>query len=287
MYRLCCAVYLALAVSAAAHAHEFWIEPSRFEVAASDRIVADLRVGQYFKGNSQVYLPNAFVSFTVTDPAGTRPVTGRIGDLPAVSMPAERSGLHVLAYHSTPSSITYSSFEKFESFTRKQGIEWVIEAHRRRGLPEKDVTESFTRYAKTLIRVGNGDGSDRAEGLPFELVAETNPYTNVPDDDMTVRLLLKGEPHADAQITVFRKFIGCEATRLTLHTDADGRARIPRKTGGRFLVNAVYMREPAPESDAAWESLWASLTFRLPENTGDGEEEPCDSAAGSPETSIR
>lgn len=286
MYRLLWTVYFLLVLPAAAGAHEFWIEPTRFEVSQTEDIIANLRVGQYFKGNNQVYLPDTFVSFTVTDLDGTRPVKGRIGDLPAVRIPAGRNGLHILAYHSTPSSVTYSSYDKFRDFARKHGFEWVIEAHQRRGLPTTDITESYTRYAKSLVKVGDGTGRDESVGMPFELVAETNPYTDL-SDDITVRLLRLQKPQAGARISVFRKFVGCDATRTTVITDADGRANIPTGPGGRFLVNAVHIQAPGPRGYTPWESLWASLTFMLPKISSAAESEKCESSRGTTEGTIR
>jgi len=262
------AVHLLLLFPAVAGAHEFWIEPRQFQVPGSEHIVADLRVGEYFKGNSQVYLPQSFVSFTVTDGAGTRPVDGTPGDLPAGKIPTKREGLHVIAYQSTPSSISYETLADLEDFADKQGLEWVVGEHRRRGLPETDITESYTRFAKSLVQVGGGSGRDRAVGLPFELVARTSPYTSIGESDITVKLLWRGEPHADAQITVFRKRAGCKTTRTTVQTDGKGLATVPGDDGGRLLVNAVHMKEPSQRvretTDALWHSLWTSLTFKLP-----------------------
>lgn len=273
MYRLRWAVYLLTMVSAAADAHEFWIEPSRFRIAPSDAIVADLRVGQYFKGNSQVLAPYKFVSFRVIDPAGSRPISGRLGDIPAVDVATRKPGLHVLAYRSTATSTTYVDFEKFQSVARNEGVDWVIDEHQRRGLPQTEIKEAYTRYAKTLIQVGDGGGRDRALGMPLELVAETNPYDGLPGGTVMVRLLWRDRGHGDAQITVFRKLAGCEATRSTVRTDAEGRAAIPVGPGGRILLNAVHMMEPSARireqmRDVHWESQWASLTYGLPEQVG-------------------
>lgn len=280
MYGLRFSVYLLAAVATCANAHEFWIEPARFTVVESDPIVADLRVGQYFKGDSQVLYPYKFVSFDVIDTAGSRPITGRLGDLPAVNIQTERPGLHVLAYRSTPSSVAYSDFEQFQSFARKHGAGWAIDEHLRRDLPMTDIKEAYTRYAKSLVQVGDGGGRDRAVGMPLELVAETNPYAGKEDADVAVRLLWRDQGYADAQITVFRKFVGCEATSTTVRTDAEGRVTIPVESGGRFLLNAVHMMEPSVETrqrirDVEWESLWASLTYELPEQDG-GEAAGCE-----------
>lgn len=268
MYVFRLSVYVLLAIPPGAAAHEFWIEPSRFELAVASKLVADIRVGQYFKGNSGVFIPEKFVSFSLIDPGGARPVTGRLGDLPAVNMPTVREGLHVLAYHSTPESITYSDFGKFEDFAHKEGLDWVLDDHLRRGLAKTGITEAYTRYAKSLIQVGDGAGGDRALGMPLELVAETNPYTDASNTDIVVRLLWHGEGLPDGQISIFYKRESCKTVRTVLHTDAEGRAGIPRRDGGRFLLNSVHMIEPSAGTlqrvDAAWESLWASLTYELP-----------------------
>jgi hypothetical protein len=279
MYALRRAVYLFAFVTTVAHAHEFWIEPSYFKVAPGERIVADLRVGRYFKGDSQVLFPAKFVSFDIIDAAGSRPVSGRLGDIPAATVTTQRAGLHVLAYRSTHSSVIYEDFAKLENFARAEGVEWVIDEHRRRGLPETGIKEAYTRYAKTLVQVGDGAGEDRPLGLPLELVAETNPYTSQPGDDIDVHLLWRNESDAGTQIAIFRKFKGCGATRTAVRTDSEGRAAIPWGTGGRVLLNAVHVIEPGAETlehvpGAVWESFWASLAFGLPENRNEGE--PCD-----------
>lgn len=252
-----------------AHAHEFWIEPTRFKITDADKIVANIRVGQYFKGNDYTFVPDKFVAFSITDSSGKRAVSGRLGDLPAVNEAPLRPGLQILTYHSTPTTLQYSDFEKFARFARKEGIAWVVDAHKRRGLPANSFTEAYTRYAKSLVQVGDVAGEDQPVGMPFELVAETNPYTAQPADDIWVKLLWRGQALADAQISVFRKPEGCQAGKSLVFTDADGRASIPRGAGGRFLLNAVHMIEPSAETassnGAVWHSLWASLVFELPE----------------------
>lgn len=265
------AVYLLAAVSTAAGAHEFWIDPVQFRVDAGERIAADLRVGQQFKGDALVYLPSRIVRFSVIGPDGTRPVDGTIGDQPAASIETGPEGLYVLAYQSTSSQVTYDDMAEFEGFLRTHGLEWVKAAHRERGLSETDIKEAFSRYAKSLVAVGDGAGNDRVVGLPLELVAETNPYRQPPGDGVTVRFLWRGEPMADAEIHVFYKPAGCDVTRTEVMTDDDGRARVPAGPGGRILVNAVHMKEATRmellDTGAVWHSLWASLTFELPEPT--------------------
>ncbi len=249
-------------------AHEFWIEPTHFEISTTEKLVANLNVGQHFKGNPQSFIPDKFVELSITDSRGNRAVSGRLGELPAVNVPVQRAGLHILTYQSRPQSAVYEDFAKFERFATKEGNAWVLDEHKRRGLSRRNVTEAYTRYAKALVQVGDAAGADRIMGMPLELVLETNPYADSTGEDVAVTLLWQGKGLASAQISVFRKYGGCDATRSTVATDDNGRALVPRSDGGRFLLNAVHVIEPTPRTlediNAVWESLWASTTFELP-----------------------
>lgn len=254
---------LSALIGRAAQAHEFWIEPVRFEVAAGELLQAHVRVGQQMKGDSLPYIPQGFATFDLTVGATTRPVTSRLGDVPAVSEIAQPEGLLIFSYVSNDSQLTYTEPGKFEHFLEYEGIEWVKAEHARRGLPALGFTEAYQRFAKSLVKVGDGNGRDRALGLKFELVVETNPYTDR-DRDIVVQLLRQGRPFPAARINVFRRHHG-EIGRTPFTTDAEGRIRVPRRGApGVYLLNAVHMTEPAANDyGIVWKSLWASTTFEV------------------------
>lgn len=258
-----------LSLSFSALAHEFWIEPLDFRLERGGSVVANLKVGENMKGDIFPYLPQRFVEFSISGPQGERSVKEPLGAVPAANERALGSGLHILAYHSTPSRVSYESFEKFETFLQEENLEGIVEAHRRRGLPDAGFTEAFTRYAKALVQVGDGAGQDAAIGMPFELVAETNPYADKVKNRLTVRLLWQGQGMADTQIKVFRQTEPGEVDVSKVTTDAEGRATVASEEGGIFLLSAVHMVEPSREvaqnTRAVWQSLWASLTFQVKE----------------------
>lgn len=274
-YRHLWLLFMTFLFPVSAGAHEFWIEPLRFAVAADDRIVANLHVGKYFKGNAQSFIPQKFAEFSVTDSSGKRTVSGRLGDLPALDQPVRHPGLQIIAYRSRPQSATYEDFSKFERFAQREGNLWLIDAHKQRGLSRRNVTEAYTRYAKSLVQAGDAAGSDTAVGFPLELLLDANPYRGDGEGDIEVSLLWQGEGLSSAQISVYQKSGGCEARRATVVTDASGHALVPRGSGGRFLLNAVHVMEPSTETlqdiNAVWESLWASITFELPPDADPGE----------------
>lgn len=263
-YRKALALLLFVLAAQSAGAHESWVEPALFHVQVADDITADLRVGRDLKGNRYFYNPDEFTRLELVDSGGSRPIKGRLGDLPAVKINATRDGLHTLIYESTAFSITYKDYATFENFITREGLDRVLRAHEARGLPDKGFTERYWRFAKALIKVGDGAGQDRAAGMRLELIALTNPYTVASNTDIEVQLLWLGRPLASTQVSVHRKSGDAKAVRSTLRSNDEGKVVVPRGEGGRFLLNAVHMIEP-PENSAGlvWESLWASMMFEV------------------------
>ena len=115
--------------------------------------------------------------------------------------------------------------------------------------------------------MGDGAGADAEVGLVTEIVAEANPYTDDMSGGFPIRVLYNGAPRADAQVELFARPPSGEV-EVSLHrTDADGRVTLPVRPGYSYLADAVVLRpmEPQAEKDPVWESLWASLTFAVPE----------------------
>ena len=265
--RLLLALIVAL-VALPAHAHELWIDPHTYRPAAGDPIVADLTNGENFEGNHLVYLPHLFDRFEIISGDEVAGVTGRLGDQPALNQPTSGTGLHIVVYQSRAETLNYAKFEKFESFAVHKGYPDIAARHVARGLERIRLKEVYTRYSKSLIGVGAARGQDRRLGLETELVALENPYTDTVADGLDVQLFFGDAPRAGAQIELFDKAPD-GTVRLTVHeTDAQGRATLPVTPGHTYMVNAVALREPDQRHArhrAAWETLWANLTFAVPE----------------------
>lgn len=255
-------VAYALTAPTVAAAHEYWIEPLQFRLAADTDIVANLKLGERFKGNIYPFVPQHSLSTWLVNADATRPWGAQIGDIPAVRETPGPPGLHVLAYHSTAARLSYTEPGKFAKFLEESGLTWALEEHRRRGLPDVGFDEAFSRCAKALVQSGDGDGDDVVVGMPIELVAGANPYTLPADASvLPVTLLWQGRPLADAQITVFRDRDGIAVEKV--RTAPDGTASIPLGGGGRFLLNAVHIVPWDELPSDAWHSYWASLTFAI------------------------
>ncbi|WP_420396265.1 DUF4198 domain-containing protein [Nioella sp.] len=247
-------------------AHEFWIEPLEFAVGSDDPLEARLRVGQSFDGVSLSYLTRNFTRFDLAFGAEVTAVEGRLGQNPALDVDDHGAGLAVVLYETTDSTLTYDEWDRFLRFAEHKDFPDIEARHLGRGLPMTGFVESYSRHAKSLIAVGDGEGQDREYGLRTEFVALANPYTDDLSDGFPVQLFLEGTPRAYAQVELFDRDAEGEVT-ITLHrTDAEGRAVLPVEPGHAYLVDAVTLLEVEPTADSAavWHTLWASLTFEVP-----------------------
>ena len=248
------------------HAHEFWLEPQNYQADPGGLVQVDIRNGQDFEGLSLSWFDPRVDKTIVLEGEETRTYKGLPGDLPAISVKTGEK-LIVLSYASALSKLTYDSWDKVKSFVQDKDFPWFFDRHAARGLPEDGVTEGYWRFSKTLIAGGKGIGSDGDTGMETEFVAVTNPYTDG-GKNFTARLLYRGAPRPDARVELWEKRDG--EVRKTIHrTDTKGLVSVPVRPGSSYMMDAVVLREPA--SDAAkeagvmWESLWANLTFAVPE----------------------
>ncbi len=255
-------LFLLLLLAAPAGAHEYWIEPASFRPSVGQKVPLRLVVGQDFRGESQIFLPALFDRYAVVGPGGEQVVTGTAGDDPAGHFTPTRLGLHVVVFHSNLATVNFDSRAEFERYLDKEGLEHV------RSLPDyerlvnrKIIRERYSRNAKSLVNVGPATVADRVVGLPLELVAERNPAVGGQHGDFPVRLMHKGKPLSGALVIAFQRT--SPVTRITARTDANGRALLPLRKPGLWLVSAVHLA-PAPRlAREEWESRWTSLTFEL------------------------
>ncbi len=256
---------LVLLITGPSLAHEFWLDPEDFTLETGQELNVDIRVGQNFSGNAYSFNPQSHFDFSITDSAGKHPIDGRLGDRPSVQLVPENSGLLVLNHFSISQRVTYDEAGKFESFIASKGLDWVLEQHRARGLPDTGFSEGYTRFAKSLVAVDGGAGQDSLTGMPFELLALANPYTDDISNGLPVQLFYNGVPMPNIQIDIFNRTEG-GITKTHVNTDANGRAIIPVQNGV-YLINAVHMILPTSEeiqrTSAVWHSLWASMTFEI------------------------
>ncbi len=264
--RLVAGAALWMTVAVAASAHEFWIEPLDYQVAPDAPLVAEIKVGDKLQGATFAYVPPNFRRFDVVVDGEVIAVEGRAGDKPALNMVVDREGLATVVHVTKDYNLTYKDRATFERFCKHKDIEWACRAHDTRGLDPDVVREMYTRFAKSLVALGDGVGSDVELGLETEIVAEANPYTDDLSGGFPVRVMYEGAPRADVQVELFDKAPDGTVEVRLYRTDDAGRAMLEVTPGHAYLVDAVKMLEVPVKGDGpAWQSRWASLTFAVPE----------------------
>lgn len=251
-------------------AHEFWLGPLDYTLEPGQKMQVEIRIGQDFKGNEFSFNPNQFFDYSLTDFTGKTAIDGRLGDMPSVEMVPPNEGLIVLNHFSTAMLLNYKDDGKFEGFLDSAGLDWVLEKHIERGLPLFGFGEAYTRFAKSLVAVGTGVGSDVATGMPLELVALANPYTDEIANGLPVRLLWHGVGLPNIKIKVFHRLPDGETVEQSyVTTNRSGLVSIPNNGPGDYLISGVHMIQPTQEdterTGAEWHSLWASMTYAISE----------------------
>ena len=256
--------------------HEYWVEPIAYELKRGDSINANMKNGTDFRGTSYPYISSEIVTFEATTSAGKTPITGRDGDRPAVALKTSSNGLHAVSFFNTASTIVFNDYEKFKSYFVSEGAEKLITRHEELGFPKEKIKEVYSRCAKALVQVGDADAQDLDQhtGMPAELIALQNPYALEAGKPIQVKMTWMEKPYGNAQVRVFEK-LGEDAdgkpvvTETRPRTNKDGIISFIPKAGAEYLLSSVVIidnKSPffMEDTDAHWESYWASLTFKSP-----------------------
>ena len=243
--------------------HDFWIEPSTFTPKLGSPAHIRLMIGEDFKGDSLPRDPSHIEKFLLAGPGGESPIVGLSGSEPAGYVRFEFPGLHVIGYRSRDRSVTLEA-DQFESYLAEEGLEEIVRLRAREGKTQQRVRETFSRCAKSLVVASQLDSEAVGLRLGFtlELLTEKNPYSLAAGQALPVRLLYEGEPLKGARIAALSK--EKPEQKLMVRSDPEGRVLLHLPRGRTWLLKAVHM-VPAPKgSGADWESIWASLTFKIP-----------------------
>ncbi|MEM9269945.1 MAG: DUF4198 domain-containing protein, partial [Pseudomonadota bacterium] len=237
-------------------------EAESYQIGSGQQIVARTFNGEDFEGLELSYSGREYERSGIVGPVGDSKLFGTNGDRPAISSRPQGDGLHVVWHRSPIANINYPTMEKFTTFLTNQRLDAALEEHNARGFPTENIKESYFRYVKLLMAVGEATGEDQPLGMTYELVAIDNPYTT--EGPTRFKVLGRGVPQPSVPTYAFHKAPDGTVEKLLFETDGDGVFEVPKRDGS-FMINAVQI-VPAPASiseatGAVWVTLWASLTY--------------------------
>jgi uncharacterized GH25 family protein len=257
------AAIVLLLVAAAAIAHETWLVPGRFAVAAGAELRFDLSSGMEFPELDHAIKPERVES------SGCRLAMKTTSPLAAA--PADKSLRFTVRLVGTGTATVWVTLKpRMIELTEKQVTEYFDEigasaAVRKawsEGGPGRRWRELYTKHAKTIVRVGAlaDDRSWREPvGQRLEIVPESDPTALRAGDKLLVRVLKDGKPIAGFAVNPIHDRKHIDGPRLT---GEDGRVSVELTSSGRWLLSGTDLRRSSREN-VDWESDFATLTLEV------------------------
>lgn len=247
-----------------AFAHDYWLQPDKFFVAA--KAPATLRLYLGHEGTNVVerpYQKKMTLRFELVSADSTRDLKqgAKNNAKPARQIKSLPAGTHWAVLKRDVSHITLKP-AKFTSYLKHEGLERIIKARAEAGESKKAGRERYGRYLKCLLQAGDkrDDTWKRVLKLKLEIVPLSNPASLKPGGSLQVRVLFEGQPLPGSAIFCIQKSDG-KATMQSTKTDKAGVAKFAVKSKGAYLVRLVHMRRTKSSKRADWESFWGAMAF--------------------------
>ena len=248
-------------------AHDFWIQPQRFQAAVGTPFPANFLVGhaafrqRWGLGADHIPLLADIVGAKRRDIRGDLTTGG--GRVDFVTR-FETPGLHVLAMQSTYALSDLPAL-RFDDYAKAEGLALVIATRNRSGATKPNGRERYSRRAKALIQVGDQTAANQqlathAVGLKLEIVPERNPYALDATRMLPLRVMYKGRrlPGATVKLTSLEFDAKPLATAVT---DRTGHASLRVPPVGTWLVNVIWSEPVRGDPKVDFDTTFSSLTF--------------------------
>jgi uncharacterized GH25 family protein len=241
-------------------AHDTWILPSRSRVSPGRDVTFDLTSGMAFPQNEVPVKPDRLARASARVGATVSELAREPGGSKAMRLTARFSkpGIAAVWIESKPRTIELKPSEVREYLEEigaweALGRKWETEGTGK-------WRESYTKHAKTYVRVGSPESHDDTwsipAGLELELMPEGDPTQLAAGDELSVRLVKAGQPVSDAAVGL----VAANTKSGTLSkTDSGGRVRLRFDRGGWWLIRATLL-ERSTKPDLEWESRFTTLT---------------------------
>ncbi len=256
-------------------AHEFWFTPIASPQVAGDTVNLRLEVGEFFMGEAagfSIPTTQAMRHYTAKGQNDLRPFLPKLEREAEVTLALDTPGTHLLAYDSTPQTITLEA-DKFHAYLHDEGLDFVKTQREQAGTALQPARERYRRHIKTLIEVGpvakvvqTLDQTYAIQaGQRLEVTPKRNPLALAPGDALPIRILFDKQPLAGALVKAWHKHNG-QLVMIRATTSADGEVSFNLPYTGDWMVSVVHMTpvDDGGEKDVDWDSFWGNLTFHLP-----------------------
>jgi len=266
------AIFLVLiGVGARAAAHDFWIQPTRWEVGPRESFQLRLEVGHGpYRQRSPIAVRRVIRFEAVA-------ANGRKFDLrPRLQIGAPEGdanagfalpGSYLVVLETDNRAESHLPAIRFNDYLNVEGLTPALAIRNRTGRANADGAENYSRHAKTILQVGPYDGRSQAQvirpvGLQLEIVPERSPLGLAHGGQLPVRVYYYGRPLSGALVKLNN--LDHDAEPIEMHrTDQEGRATFNVPGKGSWQLNVIWTR-PQPASELTdFDTSFSSLSFGI------------------------
>lgn len=250
-----------------ASAHDFWLQPTTFQLAPGATTQMTIQVGHGINRQKSLITADRVTRF---DSFSTGSHLDRRGELKLgdantdTTLHFPHSGLQLLVFETNG---TYSDLPdiRFNDYITFEGMTPALDLRQKTNATTADGKEVYSRRAKALIQVGPYSKADDAIaekpiGMSLEIVPLANPYAPGFKGDLPVRIYYYGQPLAGATVMMNNLQFDDRPTQI-VKSDAQGNATMTIPRIGQWQVNVVWTKPIQNDPKADFETMFSSLTF--------------------------
>lgn len=247
-------------------AHDTWIAPDRFHVAAPARVTLSLTSGMEFpKLDHAIQKDRIAIAKLRTSGGDDVDLEASAPGPNALELVSQLKtpGVTVLwiVLHPRPSELKPEQAREYVEHLGLADSESVIAAWERKPEP-KSLRYRYTKYAKTFVRVAGREARDNwttPVGMRLELVPEDDPTRRRAGDSIHFVLLDRGRPLAKYPVFLVREG---KNDPVSYTTDHQGKLRASLPGAGRYMLRAATL-EASSVPDTEWDVHFTTVTFEV------------------------
>jgi uncharacterized GH25 family protein len=252
-------------------AHDFWIQPDAFQIAANPTVPFMLQVGHGSARQRSPISTRRIVRIDAMAPDGSvhdlreQMHLGGPDSDGAATLPT--SGTWVLALVTDDRAQSHLPALRYNDYLVAEGLVPALAHRERTRRTQANGSENYGRRAKAIVQVGDhctdvGTPATNAIGMTLEIVPEKNPCALAPGDTLPVRVLYDGQPLDGALLKLTN--LADDAKPIDMRrTDSRGDAAFAIPAAGAWLLNVVWTKPLPDGSETDFETIFSSVSFAI------------------------
>jgi hypothetical protein len=254
-------------------AHDLWILPGKYRLGIDEVTRVFVNNGDDFPESLTLLGEQRLSEVLSVSSAGEIPISEFRVDGKSLTFDfrASAPGAHVLALGTRPRTVRMNGAD-FEDYLAEEGLSEVAAIRKELEQTGDPAVERYTKWAKTVVDVGEESGAEGdwslTVGQTLEIVPLDHPNRVPPGGSLKLRVLFDGEPLSGVRVIGSRA--SGPAREIVASTDERGDVEVKVTAPGRWHVRAIHMIRIEADPEVSWESYWATLSFEVHSTAGSG-----------------